>query len=139
MLGNAVKTDDFSHTNVTSKDNESYERVGARIARAREACGLSVEELALRLGVRAETLKTWEAGETGPRPNRLTILAGVLNVTPGWLLFDCGDDPLQTAEAAELKDMRRELAALKSVLQTSLNDADRMLGNIDKMIESQKD
>ncbi len=137
MLANAVNTDNYPSAPTPVRNDESSERVGARITRAREACGLSVDDLALRLGVRSETLTAWERGETEPRPNRLTTLAGVLNVTPGWLLFDCGEDPLESSGSAELHDMRRELAALKNVLQSSLNDADRMLSNIDKIIDAQ--
>ena len=49
---------------------------GDRLAGAREAAGLSQEELATRLGVRLETLEAWEDDLADPRANRLQMLAG---------------------------------------------------------------
>jgi len=59
---------------------------GDRLAGAREAAGLSQEELATRLGVRLETLIGWEEDAADPRANRLQMLAGMLNVSLMWLL-----------------------------------------------------
>ena len=59
---------------------------GDRLAAAREQTGLSVAELARRLGVRQTTLHKWEADQSEPRANRLSILAGLLNVSMMWLI-----------------------------------------------------
>lgn len=59
---------------------------GDRLTAAREALGLSREELADRIGVRLTTIRHWEEDAKEPRANRLQMLAGMLNVSLMWLL-----------------------------------------------------
>ncbi|MDJ0859160.1 MAG: helix-turn-helix transcriptional regulator [Dinoroseobacter sp.] len=59
---------------------------GDRLATAREAAGLSQSQLARRLGVKLATLRGWENDVAEPRANRVQMLAGMLNVSLGWLL-----------------------------------------------------
>jgi len=86
---------------------------GDRLAAAREALGLSQEDLAQRLGVALETLEAWETDAAEPRANRLQMLAGVLNVSVMWLLTGEGqgvDETLDDQPAdirAALGDLRR--------------------------------
>lgn len=101
---------------------------GDRLAGAREAAGLTQEELAQRLGVRLTTLQHWEDDLAEPRGNRLQMLAGMLNVSLRWLLTAEGDgldDPDTTvpplgaeAEAAlaELQQLRAGAIALADKL-----------------------
>ncbi len=67
--------------------------LGGRISIAREAASLSSAQVARRLGIKSETLRNWETDRSEPRANRLTMLAGVLNVSPGWLLSGRGEGP----------------------------------------------
>lgn len=71
--------------------SEEQATMGDRIAGAREAAGLTQEELARRLGVRHSTVRAWEDDRTEPRANRLQMLAGMLNVSLMWLLTGRGD------------------------------------------------
>lgn len=64
---------------------------GDRLAGARDAAGLSPEDLARRLGVRATTVRSWEDDTAEPRANRLQMIAGMLNVSIRWLLTGEGD------------------------------------------------
>lgn len=89
---------------------------GDRLAGAREAAGLSQEDLAQRLGVRLTTLQNWEDDLAEPRGNRLQMLAGMLNVSLSWLLTAEGDgldapdaapEALPPAAEAALADLRR--------------------------------
>lgn len=64
---------------------------GDRLAHAREAQKLTVEQLARRLGLRVETLQNWEADRSEPRANRLQMLAGFLNISMIWLLTGEGE------------------------------------------------
>ncbi|WP_136646394.1 helix-turn-helix transcriptional regulator [Tabrizicola sp. YIM 78059] len=89
---------------------------GDRLAGAREAAGLTQADLAQRLGVRLTTLQNWEEDLAEPRGNRLQMLAGMLNVSIGWLLTAEGDGlagpvacpiPLTPAAEATLADLRR--------------------------------
>ena len=70
---------------------EDTATLGDRIAAAREARGLKVEELARQLGVKNATVKSWEADASEPRANRLQMLAGMLGVSLAWLMAGQGD------------------------------------------------
>ena len=96
---------------------------GDRLAGAREASGMSAEDLARRLGVRVATLRQWEEDLSEPRANRLQMLAGMLNVSLRWLLTGEGDGLegpsapgtlTATAQStlADLARMRAQLLAL---------------------------
>ncbi|MDZ5698285.1 helix-turn-helix transcriptional regulator [Chelativorans sp. M5D2P16] len=88
--------------------------MGGRLSRARDATGLTTAELARRLGVKTSTIQAWESDRSQPRANRLTMLAGVLNVSLSWLLHGIGASPadesrseLVQAVSANLKRLRR--------------------------------
>lgn len=91
---------------------------GDRVAAAREQAGLSQEALAKHLGVRLNTLKDWEEDLSEPRANRLSMLAGLLNVSMMWLIngegegIDAPVDPAQ--EATEMSELLVEMRALRS-------------------------
>jgi len=57
-----------------------------RLVEARNAKDLTTAQLARRVGVRTGTLRNWETGASEPRPNRLAMLAGILDVSISWLL-----------------------------------------------------
>lgn len=105
---------------------------GDRLAGAREAAGLSQEDLAQRLGVRLTTLQAWEDDMAEPRGNRLQMLAGLLNVSLTWLLTAEGDglaapdegegrSPQIRAALAELTRLRNRAAALAQEAQSVEN------------------
>lgn len=107
--------------------SENTATLGDRLTAAREAQGLSVAQLAARLGVRARTLDGWENDRAEPRANRLQMLAGLLNVSLGWLLTGDGEGPAPVADdgpaapdlrplLAEVQQARAELLALASRL-----------------------
>ena len=73
---------------------DSAREVGARIRMARKASGMSVAQLARRIGVEAASMKAWERGEREPRSNRLRMLSGLLNVSLVWLLDGRDPEPL---------------------------------------------
>ncbi len=66
---------------------------GDRLAGARELAGMTQAELARRLGVKKKTLDDWEHDLRDPRAMRLSMLAGLLNVSLLWLLTGEGDGP----------------------------------------------
>ena len=70
---------------------DSVSTLGERIGVAREHAGLTEEELATRLAVRRRTVDAWEGDGAEPRANTLATLAGVLGVSPVWLLSGVGD------------------------------------------------
>lgn len=83
--------------------------LGGRISFAREASGLSVEEAAARLGVLSTSWNAWECDRDVPRANRLTMMAGVLGVSPSWLLTGLGPGPLTEEKESRHAALRQDL------------------------------
>lgn len=106
---------------------------GDRLSGAREEAGMSQEEFAKRLGVKIKTLKAWEDDLSEPRANRLSIMAGMLNVTLRWLLTGEGDGPGDPApgdlspDVTELLQELRELQTHLAVTSERLNLLERQL------------
>ena len=67
---------------------------GDRLVAARDAAQLSQQQLSKHLGVRLKTLKSWENDSSEPRSNKLSMIAGVLNVSLIWLLTGEGEGVL---------------------------------------------
>lgn len=112
---------------------------GDRLAGAREAAGLSQEELATRLGVRLTTLESWEDDAADPRANRLQMLAGMLNVSLMWLLTGKGqgldappEEVEQGAKPGEMppRETLREVRALRDVVE----ELDARLGRLERKL-----
>jgi transcriptional regulator with XRE-family HTH domain len=93
------------------------ETLADRLTRAREDAGLSTAQLARRLGVKTQTLANWERGVNEPRANRLTMLAGLLNVSPLWLLDGrIGGGAATGDRDHELAGLHEQLAAARGML-----------------------
>ncbi|MEO8242100.1 MAG: helix-turn-helix transcriptional regulator [bacterium] len=93
---------------------------GDRLEAARAAAQLSQKDLAMRLGVRDSTVKAWEADEWEPRANRMQMLAGMLNVSMGWLMAGVGEGipaPHYGAAAPKVQVTMAELSRLRQQLQ----------------------
>lgn len=85
--------------------------IGGRIARAREAAGLTVAQAARRLGVKTATWQSWENDRAEPRANKLQMIAGAFGVSPAWLLGGFGAGPTG-AVGDEVQVLRRELQSV---------------------------
>ncbi|MBU2983224.1 helix-turn-helix domain-containing protein [Lentibacter algarum] len=99
---------------------------GDRVAGAREIAKMSQEELAKRLGVKLATLQNWENDMAEPRANKLSMLAGMLNVSIMWLLEGEGEGqgPLEGAsDGADLEAIIAEIVDLKG---RSIRTANRL-------------
>lgn len=104
--------------------------MGDRISAARENAGLSVKDLAQKLGVRVKTLSGWEADEREPRANYLRTLSGVLGVSLIWLLTGEGQGVNATGDAPGREAMLSEIRTL----QQSMADAARRLERLERMM-----
>lgn len=80
--------------------------LGGRIVDAREAQELTTSQLARRMGIEAETLNDWETDRAEPQSRRLQTLAGMLDVSPAWLLTGAGEGPFETLTEAEMLQIR---------------------------------
>lgn len=83
--------------------------LGGRISIAREACGLSAEDAAERLGVLPASWNAWERDRDVPRANRLAMMAGILGVSPAWLLTGLGAGPSEQRPDNDPAELRRAL------------------------------
>lgn len=117
---------------------EEQATMGDRIAGAREAAGLTQEELSRRLGVKPATIRAWEDDRSEPRANRLQMLAGLLNVSLMWLLTGRGDgvpDPDQCGEvpSGPAPDVAAVLTDLR-LLRADLGRMTDRVGRIEKRL-----
>lgn len=107
---------------------------GDRVAAAREQAGMDQRKLARRLGVKLKTLQDWENDISEPRANKLSMMAGLLNVTIAWLLTGQGEgveDPSGPhAIDPEIGDILSEIRDIKVQISQS---ADR-LGRLEKAL-----
>ena len=109
---------------------------GDRLVAARENANLSQQGLAKRLGVKNSTIKSWENDNSEPRANRLSMLAGLLNVSITWLISAEGsgvEAPEKSDEISDdLQDTLKELTALRVNL---LKNVDK-INNIEKKLRA---
>lgn len=115
---------------------------GDRVAAARESAGMSQSQLARRIGVKKSTLTAWEQDLSEPRANKLSMLAGLLNVSMGWLLTGEGDDltaPVEDTLSADIAAMARELRALREDLRAQAERAGRLEKTLRRLAVSQED
>jgi len=107
---------------------------GDRVAAAREQAGMKQQTLAKRLGIRLKTLKEWEEDLSEPRANRLSMLAGLLNVSMMWLINGEGEGleaPSETpTSSSEMSDILAEMRLMRADL---LQKAEK-LGRLEKKL-----
>ncbi|QBK32254.1 helix-turn-helix domain-containing protein [Roseitalea porphyridii] len=106
--------------------------LGGRIVSAREAAGLTTAQLARRLGVKSATLQNWETDRSEPRSNKLFMLAGLLNVSPTWLINGLGAAPSdEIAANGDQAALREQLIDMRNQLERLGDSIDRALAQID--------
>lgn len=99
-------------------DEKLVRDVGARVRRIRTERGLSIEQLAARVGVEPVTLVRWEAGQRAPSLSVLALVARGLAI-PLRELVDVGAD-------VPPPDVPPDVAEVLAVLG-SLSEGDRAL------------
>jgi transcriptional regulator with XRE-family HTH domain len=82
------------------------EAFGDRLQRLRTSAGLSLGEVAKRMGVSAPSVSGWEKGRARPTRGRIVKLAAILGVPPADLIDDAAPEEFQ-----ELVDRSREQIA----------------------------
>ena len=92
---------------------DDFDTLGGRLSRSRDAKNMSLEHVAELSGVEIGTLEAWECDRAEPRSNRLTMLAGILGVSPSWLLFGRGASPLKEFNSTSVNSIETQLGQLK--------------------------
>ena len=93
--------------------------LGGRIGRAREVLGITSEDAAQRIGVTSDTYDNWETDRDEPRANKLAMVAGVLSVSPSWLLYGIGEAPAYENIAEEITNLKTQLSRLQGLHEAS--------------------
>lgn len=124
----------YERQGVILDQSPDMDTMGGRLSRAREAAGMTTAQLARRVGVKTATLQSWETDRSEPRANRLTMLAGVLNVSLSWLLYGVGAAPqddvrsdmirLISGHLEQMKALRDKTSAIIERLETELERFD---------------
>ena len=114
--------------------DEDTATFGDRLAGAREAASLTQAGLARRLGGKTTTVREWENDMSGPRANKLQMMAGVLGVSIMWLLNGKGDGIDAPVETAPLTgDVNSLMAELRS-LRVEQNRIAEEMGRLEKRL-----
>ena len=108
---------------------------GDRVAGARERAGMTQGDLAKRLGVKLKTLKAWEDDQSEPRANKLSMMAGLLNVSLLWLPSGEGDGPDTPAVGELSPDISQMLTEIRDIRAQLTFSTDR-LGRIEKSLRA---
>lgn len=133
-------TEDSAQADWYSPDAATF---GDRVAAARDAAGMSQAVLARRLGVRLVTLRSWENDTSEPRANRLSILAGLLNVSMMWLINGEGEGLDGTDGAgvlpADAAELLNEMRGLRVELVQSAKHVARLEKRLRAMLKEKSD
>lgn len=109
---------------------------GDRVAAARNAAGMTQAILSRRLGIRLATLRAWENDMSEPRANRLSILAGLLNVSMMWLINGEGEGLDGSEEAGVLPGDAAELLTEMRSLRVGLSQSAKQVARLEKRLRA---
>ena len=109
----------------------SDDTLGGRIVYAREAQDLTTSQLARRLGIKTETLQEWETDRAEPRSNRLLTLAGMLNVSPTWLLTGAGESPVDALTETEMMHIRESIERMRVQVLAVADELEQLCKRLD--------
>lgn len=128
-------TDEEYHDHWYGEDVATF---GDRLQAAREYAGLSLPEFAKRLGVKKATALAWEEDLAEPRANKLSMMAGLLNVSIVWLLSGEGEDVKSPYDDDGMVDegVSALLTEIRD-LRTQLSLAGDRLGKLEKRLRKQ--
>ena len=124
------------HTDWYSEEAATF---GDRVAGAREQAGMTQKQLAKRLGVRLSTLRAWEDDLSEPRANRLSMLAGILNVSMTWLITGEGEGVDGPAEPTQMSDTVRDMMIEMRDLRADLLRRAAQVGRLEKRLRAALD
>lgn len=98
--------------------NSNMDTFGSRLRYARNAKGLTQQELADALGINRVNVSTWESNATKPETSRIPELVELLGIDEGWLFSAKGDAPKKIEGASRSKKPAVELVPGSQLLGT---------------------
>jgi transcriptional regulator with XRE-family HTH domain len=117
--------------------------LGERIAKARQAKGLTPKQLSQRLGIKKTTLQHWESERSAPRANRLTQLSGILDVPLLWLIGGAdaptGMNAPDLSETTAIESKLRRAETLVNELSSLLVDIRAQARRVQREIDSENE
>ena len=116
--------------------SEDAATFGDRVAGAREQAGMTQKQLAKRLGVRLSTVRAWENDLSEPRANRLSMMAGILNVSMMWLITGEGEGVDAPVDATPVNDTVRDLMVEMRDLRADLLKRAEQVGRLEKRLHA---
>lgn len=113
---------------------------GDRLAAARDQAGMTQGVLAKRLGVKLSTLRSWENDISEPRANRLSMLAGLLNVSMMWLINGEGEG-IEAPEdepsfSGDLQDILTDVRSMRADLLMKAEEMGRMEKRLRRIMQT---
>ncbi len=124
------------HTEQTDWYGSDVATFGDRVAAAREMAGMTQTVLARRLGVRASTLRGWENDVSEPRANRLSMLAGMLNVSMMWLINGEGEGLDSPEAGGGLPEGVADILGEMQALRQELVEGAKHVGRLEKRLRT---
>ena len=122
--------------------SENSATFGDRVAGAREQAGMTQKQLAKRLGVRLATLRAWEDDLSEPRANRLSMMAGLLNVSMMWLINGEGeglDPPTDDPISSDLRDILTEVRDMRADMLARAEQLGRLEKKLRAVVQTPSD
>lgn len=107
--------------------------IGGRLSRAREAAGLSVKDMAWRLGLKIATIKAWESDRAQPDARMLTMISGLLGVSLSWVLHGVGTSPDERDDAALVDSVGSQLDRLRLLHAETGHLITRIEGDLERL------
>lgn len=109
---------------------------GDRVAAAREAAEMTQAELARRLGIRLSTLRSWENDLSEPRANRLSMMAGMLNVSMMWLMNGEGEGIDPPSDEVKMPASAQAILNELHELRTDMLTRAEQVGRLEKKLRA---
>ena len=100
--------------------------LGGRIIYAQEQQSMSCAQLARRLGIETSTMQDWESDRAEPRSNRLSMLAGLLNVSPTWLLMGYGERPGDILDETEMAHIQNTIRRIRDQMLATTDELEQL-------------
>ncbi len=113
----------------THEDHQNT--LGGRIIYAREQQSMSCAQLARRLGIETSTMQDWESDRAEPRSNRLSMLAGLLNVSPTWLLMGYGERPGDILDETEMAHIQNTIRRIRDQMLSTTDELEQLQERLD--------